>query len=132
MDLGPVEVRVLGCLVEKQQTTPDQYPLSLNALRLACNQSTNRDPVEAVEKGLLRRDVFYRLNVFTVPLPPLRERGSDVALLAQHFIGEFNEKHGAAVEGVADGAGGRLAGEVREWHRLCKEALDRAVAGWRP
>jgi uncharacterized protein YceH (UPF0502 family) len=41
---GP-EQRVLGCLIEKRWTTPDQYPLSLNALRLACNQSTNRDPV---------------------------------------------------------------------------------------
>ena len=40
MDLDAVEVRVLGCLIEKQRTTPDQYPLSLNALRLACNQST--------------------------------------------------------------------------------------------
>jgi uncharacterized protein YceH (UPF0502 family) len=40
-----VEIRILGCLVEKQRTTPDQYPLSVNALRNACNQSTNRDPV---------------------------------------------------------------------------------------
>jgi len=40
-----VEIRVVGCLIEKQRTTPDAYPLSLNALRLACNQSTNRDPV---------------------------------------------------------------------------------------
>ncbi len=45
MDADPVEIRVLGCLIEKQRTTPDAYPLSLNALRLACNQSTNRDPV---------------------------------------------------------------------------------------
>jgi uncharacterized protein len=45
VDLSPVELRVLGCLVEKQRTTPDVYPLSLNALRSACNQSTNRDPV---------------------------------------------------------------------------------------
>jgi uncharacterized protein YceH (UPF0502 family) len=44
-DADAVELRVLGCLIEKQRTTPDQYPLSLNALRLACNQSTNRDPV---------------------------------------------------------------------------------------
>jgi uncharacterized protein YceH (UPF0502 family) len=43
--LGPVELRVLGCLIEKQRTTPEQYPLSLNALRLACNQSTARDPI---------------------------------------------------------------------------------------
>jgi hypothetical protein len=40
-----VELRVLGCLLEKQRTTPDAYPLTLNSLRLACNQSTNRDPV---------------------------------------------------------------------------------------
>jgi uncharacterized protein YceH (UPF0502 family) len=40
-----VEIRVLGCLIEKQRTTPDAYPLSLNALRLACNQATNREPV---------------------------------------------------------------------------------------
>src|SRR4051812_47069692 len=45
MDLDAVEIRVLGCLIEKQHTTPDAYPLSLNALRLACNQSTNRHPV---------------------------------------------------------------------------------------
>jgi uncharacterized protein YceH (UPF0502 family) len=43
--LDPVEQRILGCLIEKQRTTPDTYPLTLNALRLACNQSTNRDPV---------------------------------------------------------------------------------------
>jgi uncharacterized protein len=43
--LSPVELRVLGCLLEKQRTTPDQYPLSLNSLRLACNQATSRDPV---------------------------------------------------------------------------------------
>jgi len=45
MDADAVEIRVLGCLIEKQRTTPDAYPLSLNALRLACSQTTNRDPV---------------------------------------------------------------------------------------
>jgi uncharacterized protein YceH (UPF0502 family) len=54
-----VEIRVVACLVEKQRTTPDVYPLSLNALRLACNQSTNRDPVvdyeEAAVSEALRR-----------------------------------------------------------------------------
>ena len=44
MEPDAVEIRVLGCLIEKQRTTPDVYPLTLNALRLACNQSTNRDP----------------------------------------------------------------------------------------
>ena len=46
----PVEIRVVACLVEKQRTTPDAYPLSLNSLRLACNQSTNRDPVVAYDE----------------------------------------------------------------------------------
>lgn len=48
------EQRVLGCLIEKRWTTPDQYPLSLNALRLACNQSTNRDPVTAYDETTIR------------------------------------------------------------------------------
>jgi uncharacterized protein YceH (UPF0502 family) len=54
-----IEIRVVGCLIEKQRTTPDAYPLSLNSLRLACNQSTNRDPVvdydEATVAEALRR-----------------------------------------------------------------------------
>ena len=50
MDADAVEIRVLGCLIEKQRTTPDAYPLSLNSLRLACNQATNRDPVVAYEE----------------------------------------------------------------------------------
>jgi uncharacterized protein YceH (UPF0502 family) len=50
MEPDAVEIRVVGCLVEKQRTTPDAYPLSLNALRLACNQATNRDPVVAYDE----------------------------------------------------------------------------------
>jgi len=49
-----VEIRVLGCLIEKQRTTPDAYPLTLNALRLACNQSTNRDPVVDYDESTIR------------------------------------------------------------------------------
>ncbi len=53
-ELTPPEQRVLGCLIEKRWTTPDQYPLSLNALRLACNQSTNRDPVTDYDEPTVR------------------------------------------------------------------------------
>jgi uncharacterized protein YceH (UPF0502 family) len=53
-ELTPPEQRVLGCLIEKRWTTPDQYPLSLNALRLACNQSTNRDPVTSYDETTVR------------------------------------------------------------------------------
>jgi uncharacterized protein len=49
-----VEIRVVACLVEKQRTTPDQYPLTLNALRLACNQATNRDPVVDYDESTIR------------------------------------------------------------------------------
>ncbi len=61
MDLSAAETRVLGCLLEKQRTTPDAYPLSLNALRLACNQSTNRDPVVEFDDALIR-DALHRLE----------------------------------------------------------------------
>jgi hypothetical protein len=54
LELNPVEIRVLGCLIEKQRTTPDTYPLTLNALRLACNQSTNRDPVVDYDELTIR------------------------------------------------------------------------------
>jgi uncharacterized protein YceH (UPF0502 family) len=61
MNLSPAEIRVLGCLLEKQRTTPDAYPLSLNALRLACNQSTNREPVVDYDDGIIR-DALHRLE----------------------------------------------------------------------
>jgi uncharacterized protein YceH (UPF0502 family) len=52
--LNPIELRVLGCLIEKKRTTPEQYPLTLNALRLACNQTTNRDPVMELDESQVR------------------------------------------------------------------------------
>jgi hypothetical protein len=54
MEPDAVEIRVIGCLIEKQRTTPDVYPLTLNALRLACNQSTNRDPVVDYDENTIR------------------------------------------------------------------------------
>ncbi|HEV2774602.1 MAG TPA: YceH family protein [Solirubrobacteraceae bacterium] len=57
MDLTAAEVRVLGCLIEKQRTTPDTYPLTLNALRAACNQATNRDPVVAYDEATIREAI---------------------------------------------------------------------------
>ena len=54
LDVSAVEIRILGSLVEKQRTTPDAYPLTLNALRAACNQSTSRDPVVSYDDAMLR------------------------------------------------------------------------------
>jgi len=62
-ELTPPEQRVLGCLIEKRWTTPDQYPLSLNGLRLACNQSTNRDPVTAYDESTVR-EAAQRLSLY--------------------------------------------------------------------
>ncbi len=61
MDLTATEIRVLGCLIEKQRTTPDTYPLTLNALRMACNQSTARDPVVRYDDATVR-DAMTRLS----------------------------------------------------------------------
>src|SRR5919109_3206859 len=57
MEPDAVEIRVLGCLIEKQRTTPDVYPLTLNALRLACNQATNRDPVVDYDENTIRSGI---------------------------------------------------------------------------
>ncbi|HEX6315351.1 MAG TPA: YceH family protein [Gemmatimonadaceae bacterium] len=56
-DLGPIEVRVVGSLIEKELSTPDYYPLSLNALTNACNQSSNRDPVMSLDEEAVRQAI---------------------------------------------------------------------------
>lgn len=57
IQLTALEARVIGCLIEKQVTTPDQYPLSLNALTNACNQKSNRDPVLALDEAAVQRTI---------------------------------------------------------------------------
>src|SRR5207344_2057656 len=62
--------------------------------------ATNIDPLEAVHKGKLREDLYYRLNVFAIALPPLRERKEDLPLLVQAFLAEFNTRNQKTVAGV--------------------------------
>jgi DNA-binding NtrC family response regulator len=64
--------------------------------------ATNAEPTEAVRQGKLREDLYYRLNVFAIRLPPLRERKDDIPLLAEAFIREFNARNNRSVTGVND------------------------------
>jgi two-component system, NtrC family, response regulator AtoC len=64
--------------------------------------ATNRDPLQAVRDGKMREDLLYRLQVFPVDMPPLRDRTGDVELLAAHFLGQLNERHGTAKEWTAE------------------------------
>jgi uncharacterized protein YceH (UPF0502 family) len=66
IELNPNEARVIGCLIEKEITTPDQYPLSLNALTNACNQKTNRDPVLELTEAQVQQTVDTLLKKYLV------------------------------------------------------------------
>jgi len=57
IELTALEARLIGCLIEKQITTPDQYPLSLNALANACNQKSNRDPVMDLDEATVQKNL---------------------------------------------------------------------------
>ncbi len=97
--------------------------------------ATNRPPAVAVREGYLREDLYYRLNVFELTLPPLRERTEDLPLLTQHFIREFNRKHGLEVEGLSEAAARLLEahpwpGNVRELRNVMERAVIVAQAGW--
>ncbi len=91
--------------------------------------ATNQDIEELVEQGKFREDLFYRLDVVRIELPPLRERRQDIPLLVQHFIEEFNRKHGRKVLGVTREA--LVALESYNWPgniRELQNVIERAVA----
>ena len=95
-------------------------------VRVVC--ATNRDVVKAVQDGTFREDLYYRVNVLTVPLPPLRRRPEDIPLLAEAFMTEFNGKYDRQVRGIDEAALGLLRehawpGNVRE----LRNAIERAV-----
>jgi len=90
--------------------------------------ATNRDPKQALDEGNLREDLYYRLNVFTLELPPLRGREEDVRLLAESFIQDFNERDGKSLRGI--GEDGLRALESYHWPgnvRELRNVIERAV-----
>ena len=89
--------------------------------------ATNVDPVDAVAKGKLREDLFYRLNVFALTLPPLRDRKDDLPLLVQAFVTEFNQRNQKSIAGVDQPAMRMLEqynwpGNVRELRNVIERA----------
>jgi hypothetical protein len=92
-ELSALEARVIGCLLEKQITTPDQYPLSLNALVLACNQKSNRDPVlelseqqvQGLVDGLVRKHLIIEKSGFGSRVPKFQQRFCNTEFSALKF-----------------------------------------------
>ena len=89
--------------------------------------TTNRDLEEAVSKGEFREDLYYRLNVIHIHLPPLRERKDDISKLAEHFIKKFNDENGFSVEDLLMILAGTLQptglGNIRSWRMLVERRL---------
>ena len=90
--------------------------------------ATNRDLKELMEKGHFREDLFYRLNVINIHVPPLRERGADVRRLAEHFVEVYGRKLGKPMRGI----GGDLAAFLAAYHwpgnvRELENLIERAV-----
>ncbi len=103
----------------------DVRPINVDVRIIA---ATNTKIEEAVAKGEFREDLYYRLNVIELTIPPLRERREDIPLLVKHFLDDLNRKHSAGIKGVDDKAMDALCsygwpGNVRELGNM----LERAV-----
>ena len=95
--------------------------------------ATNRDPITAVEQGLLREDLYYRLNVVPIHLPPLRERPDDIPLLIHHFLKKFNKASQVQIKGVQPEAMDVLMnykwpGNIRELQNIVERMISLAYS----
>jgi DNA-binding NtrC family response regulator len=96
--------------------------------------ATNRDPQEAVAAGALRADLYYRLNVFNIQMPPLRAHSQDICAIAEKMIADMNQKHGCHVSGIAADLLAKLEsyrwpGNVRELRNTMERAVVLAGGG---
>jgi len=124
---APLQVKLLRVLQEKE-VRPVGSAKS-HAVDVRVIAATNRRLEEAVREGSLRQDLFYRLDVVRVEIPPLRERKADIPALVAHFLHRFNRRFGREVTGIAPAAMAALMahdfpGNVRELENL----LERAYA----
>ena len=90
--------------------------------------ATNKNLFEEIKKGNFRKDLFFRLNINSINLPPLRERKQDVKLLANHFLNQFNQKYGKNIEGISKPLMDKLMnynfpGNIRELMNMINSAI---------
>ena len=90
--------------------------------------ATNKDLEEAIKQSQFREDLYYRLNVFTIFMPPLRERKPDILLLAEHFVAKFEREHGKRIKRISTPAIDMLTsyhwpGNVRELENVIERAV---------
>ena len=91
-----VQVKLLGVIQDKEfQRVGDTRTIRVNCRIVA---ATNKNLEEAMERGEFREDLYYRLNVFPIYLPPLRERKTDIILLAEYFLEKFSQEHGKRIK----------------------------------
>jgi len=126
-DISPaMQVRLLRVLQEKTFEPLGGTQTKRADVRVIA--ATHRDLAALIRKGLFREDLFYRLNVVRVDLPPLRKRKEDIPLLVEHFIGRFNRRQGKTVTGLAPDALALLMahdypGNVRELENVIERAF---------
>jgi DNA-binding NtrC family response regulator len=123
---APTQAKLLRVLEERKVRrlgSKTETPVDVRVLA-----ATNKDPQQAVAQGQLRQDLFFRLNVFHLHLPPLREHKEDIPLLVEHILAELNARHGRQIKGV----GSDVLEAFRSYHwpgniRELRNALERAV-----
>jgi two-component system response regulator AtoC len=121
-----LQVKLLRVLQEEEIT-----PLGATSSRkidVRVIAATSKDLKKEVEEGRFREDLFYRINVVTIHLPPLRERRGDIPLLVGHFIDLFNKKLNKDIEGLSSEAmsalmGHRWQGNIRELENVIERAM---------
>ena len=126
-DISPaLQVRLLRVLQNKEiERVGSGQPIPVDVRIVA---ATNQQLLEKVRQGTFREDLYYRLRVVEIPLPPLRDRREDIALLVKHFIALFNERFGRRISGVSDDSLAVLAaygwpGNVRELQHAIEHAF---------
>ena len=126
-DITPhVQVRLLRVLQERTfERVGGSEPISVNVRVIA---ATSRNLEEEIEKSNFREDLYYRLNIFPIHMPPLRDRRSDILLLADHFVQKYNEQYGKNVKRISTAAINMMTayhwpGNVRELRNVIRQAV---------